>query len=123
MNCERRNHGAIDGVLAVVRQNWCLWRVRVRAVRGRAFARGLLEYLPIETNSDDFVFDNQILAQVIALGYPIGEVTVWQGIFPRHRQSIFAGAFTTAWDVSPPGRASPSHVGDVLISSWGQRGQ
>jgi glycosyltransferase involved in cell wall biosynthesis len=41
----------------------------------RAFARSLLERLPIEKNSDDFVFDNQILAQVIALGCPIGELT------------------------------------------------
>jgi glycosyltransferase involved in cell wall biosynthesis len=41
----------------------------------RAFARSLLERLPLEKNSDDFVFDNQILAQVIWLGCPIGEVT------------------------------------------------
>jgi len=41
----------------------------------RAFARSLLERLPIERNSDDFVFDNQILAQVLWLGYRIGEVT------------------------------------------------
>src|SRR6266550_2136701 len=41
----------------------------------RAFSRSLLEKLPIEKNSDDFVFDNQILAQVITLGVPIGEVT------------------------------------------------
>jgi glycosyltransferase involved in cell wall biosynthesis len=41
----------------------------------RAFARSLLERLPLEENSDDFVFDNQILAQVIWLGCPIGEVT------------------------------------------------
>jgi glycosyltransferase involved in cell wall biosynthesis len=41
----------------------------------RAFARNLLERLPIEKFSDDFVFDNQILAQVITLGVPIGEVT------------------------------------------------
>jgi glycosyltransferase involved in cell wall biosynthesis len=41
----------------------------------RAFARSLLERLPIERNSDDFVFDNQILAQVLWLGCPIGEVT------------------------------------------------
>lgn len=41
----------------------------------RAFARSLLERLPIEKFSDDFVFDNQILAQVIILGVPIGEVT------------------------------------------------
>ena len=32
----------------------------------RAFARSLLERLPLEANSDDFVFDNQILAQVIS---------------------------------------------------------
>jgi hypothetical protein len=41
----------------------------------RAFARSLLEKLPIERNSDDFVFDNQILAQVLWLGHRIGEVT------------------------------------------------
>ncbi len=41
----------------------------------RAFSRHLLERLPIEKNSDDFVFDNQILAQIIALGVSIGEVT------------------------------------------------
>lgn len=41
----------------------------------RAFARDLLEKLPTEKNSDDFVFDNQILAQIISLGVPIGEVT------------------------------------------------
>jgi hypothetical protein len=41
----------------------------------RAFARGLLERLPLEKNSDDFVFDNQVLAQVISLGCAIGEVT------------------------------------------------
>ena len=41
----------------------------------RAFARSLLERLPLETNSDDFVFDNQVLAQIIALGCAIGEVT------------------------------------------------
>lgn len=41
----------------------------------RAFSRRLLERLPLDANSDDFVFDNQILVQVIALGYAIGEVT------------------------------------------------
>ena len=41
----------------------------------RAFARNLLERLPLEKNSDDFVFDNQMLAQIIWLGHPIGEIT------------------------------------------------
>lgn len=41
----------------------------------RAFSRALLEALPLEENSDDFVFDNQMLAQILWAGYTIGEVT------------------------------------------------
>jgi glycosyltransferase involved in cell wall biosynthesis len=41
----------------------------------RAFSRELLERLPLEENSDDFVFDNQMLAQVLWQGYQIAEIT------------------------------------------------
>lgn len=41
----------------------------------RAFSRELLEKIPFENNSDDFVFDNQMLCQIIYGGYDIGEVT------------------------------------------------
>jgi glycosyltransferase involved in cell wall biosynthesis len=41
----------------------------------RAFSREILERLPLEANSNDFVFDNQMLAQIIWFGYRIGEVT------------------------------------------------
>jgi glycosyltransferase involved in cell wall biosynthesis len=41
----------------------------------RAFSRGLLERLPLAENSDDFVFDNEILAETAWLGYTIGEVS------------------------------------------------
>ena len=41
----------------------------------RAFSREILELLPLEMNSDDFVFDNQMLAQIIYAGYDIGEIT------------------------------------------------
>src|SRR5213079_2085 len=41
----------------------------------RAFARKLLERVTIEKNSDDFVFDNQMLGQIIWLDFKIGEVT------------------------------------------------
>src|SRR5438093_2050361 len=41
----------------------------------RAFSRQLLERLPLEENSNDFVFDNQILAQILWLGCTIGEVS------------------------------------------------
>ncbi len=41
----------------------------------RAFSRELLLRLPLERNSDDFVFDNQILAQILWLGGQIAEVS------------------------------------------------
>jgi glycosyltransferase involved in cell wall biosynthesis len=41
----------------------------------RAFSRQLLEKLPIEHNSDDFVFDNEMLAQILWYGYTIAEVS------------------------------------------------
>jgi glycosyltransferase involved in cell wall biosynthesis len=41
----------------------------------RAFSRRLLEALPWERNSDDFVFDNQILVQALWYGFQIGELT------------------------------------------------
>jgi glycosyltransferase involved in cell wall biosynthesis len=41
----------------------------------RAFTREVLEALPLLENSDDFVFDNQMLAQIIHAGFSIGEVS------------------------------------------------
>ena len=41
----------------------------------RAFARTVLENLPLEENSDDFLFDNEILAQGIYFNHRIGEVS------------------------------------------------
>jgi glycosyltransferase involved in cell wall biosynthesis len=41
----------------------------------RAFSRELLLSLPLEHNSDDFVFDNQMLTQIIWFGYTVAEVS------------------------------------------------
>jgi len=41
----------------------------------RAFSRKVLESLPLEENSDDFLFDNQVLAQIIYFGFRIGEIS------------------------------------------------
>ena len=49
----------------------------------RAFSRHLLERLPLERNSDDFVFDNQMLAQVLWLGYTVAEVSCPTRYFPE----------------------------------------
>jgi glycosyltransferase involved in cell wall biosynthesis len=41
----------------------------------RAFSRELLEKLPLLENSDDFVFDNQMIAQAVMFGFRIGEIS------------------------------------------------
>jgi glycosyltransferase involved in cell wall biosynthesis len=82
----------------------------------RAFTRRLLERLPIDSNSDDFVFDNQILAQIIWLGCQIGEVTCPAKYLPEASSINFGrsvrygfGCVLTAlrfrfarWGLAPP---------------------
>ena len=41
----------------------------------RAFSRQVLESLPLDENTDDFVFDNEMLAQIIFFGFRIGEIS------------------------------------------------
>jgi len=41
----------------------------------RAFSKEVLEKIPYHNNSDDFVFDNEMLSQIIYAGYDIGEIT------------------------------------------------
>ena len=41
----------------------------------RAFSKELLETLPLLENSDDFVFDNQMIAQAVMFGFQIGEIS------------------------------------------------
>ncbi|MCX7980383.1 MAG: glycosyltransferase family 2 protein [Bacteroidia bacterium] len=49
----------------------------------RAYSRAVLEMLPWEHNSDDFVFDNEFLSQVIYAGFPIGEISCPTRYFPE----------------------------------------
>lgn len=57
-------------------QNLLMWQRLSEYHTGyRAFSRDVLETLPLLSNSDDFVFDNEMLAQVMAHGYRIGEVS------------------------------------------------
>ncbi len=49
----------------------------------RAFTRELLMSLPLARNSDDFVFDNEVLAQILWLGHPIGEISCPTKYFPE----------------------------------------
>lgn len=49
----------------------------------RAFSREILQNLPLAENSDDFVFDNEMLGQIAYAGYTIGEVTCPTKYFPE----------------------------------------
>lgn len=41
----------------------------------RAFSRKVLETIPLEENSDDFVFDNEMITQAVYFGFKIGEIS------------------------------------------------
>jgi len=49
----------------------------------RAFSRRILETINFQANSDDFVFDNQMLAQILWHGFTIGEVSCPTKYFPE----------------------------------------
>jgi len=49
----------------------------------RAWSRSVLEGLPLLTCSDDFVFDNQMLAQAVFFGFRIGEISCPTRYFPE----------------------------------------
>jgi hypothetical protein len=42
----------------------------------RVYRRAVLEYLPFERNSDDFVFDTQFLVQAVRCGFRLGDIPV-----------------------------------------------
>jgi glycosyltransferase involved in cell wall biosynthesis len=49
----------------------------------RAYAREVLEALPLDENSDDFVFDNEVLVQCIIGGFRLGEISCPTRYFPE----------------------------------------
>jgi glycosyltransferase involved in cell wall biosynthesis len=71
----------------------------------RAFSREILTALPLDRNSDDFVFDNQMLAQAVLYGARIGEISCPTLYFPEassinlRRSTIYGfGVLKTAFD-------------------------
>jgi hypothetical protein len=67
----------------------------------RAYSRKLLTTIPFVLNSDDFVFDSEVLAQTTAFGFKIGEVAVPTRYFPEassvnFKRSVVYG-LTTVW--------------------------
>jgi glycosyltransferase involved in cell wall biosynthesis len=60
----------------------------------RAFSREILETLDLTNNSDDFVFDNQMLAQILWHGFTIGEVSCPTKYFPEASSINFRRSLT-----------------------------
>jgi glycosyltransferase involved in cell wall biosynthesis len=65
----------------------------------RAYSRRLLTTIPFLLNSDDFVFDSEVIAQTVAFGFPITEVPVPTRYFPEassvnFRRSVIYGLST-----------------------------
>ncbi|MBI5252209.1 MAG: glycosyltransferase family 2 protein [Desulfomonile tiedjei] len=62
----------------------------------RAFSRRVLEELPLNENSDDFMFDNEMLAQAIYFDFSVGEISCPTRYFPEassinFRRSVIYG--------------------------------
>lgn len=65
----------------------------------RAYSRKLLSTIPFLLNSDDFVFDSEVIAQSVAFGFKIAEVPVPTRYFPEassvnFRRSVIYGLAT-----------------------------
>jgi glycosyltransferase involved in cell wall biosynthesis len=60
----------------------------------RAFSRHVLETLPLLENSDDFVFDNQMLTQCLYFGFRVGEVSCPTRYFPEASSINFRRSLT-----------------------------
>jgi len=58
----------------------------------RAFSRELLEKVPFERNSDNFIFDNQMIVQILWLGYTVAEVSCPTKYFAEASSINFSGS-------------------------------
>jgi glycosyltransferase involved in cell wall biosynthesis len=58
----------------------------------RAFSKSVLEAVNFRMNSDDFVFDQEIVAQVVATGYRIAEIPVPVRYFPEASSASFGAS-------------------------------
>jgi glycosyltransferase involved in cell wall biosynthesis len=91
----------------------------------RAFSRPVLEKLPLLENSDDFVFDNQMLAQTMFFGFEIGEISCPTAYFPEASSINFQrsvtyglGCLRTAWQLYAQRRGFASFL---IFSDTGRR--
>jgi glycosyltransferase involved in cell wall biosynthesis len=78
----------------------------------RAYSRHVLETLPLEQNSDDFVFDNEVIVQAMAAGFRIGEVSCPARYFPEASSISFRRAVRYGFGVLRAGM-------EYRLACWG----
>jgi len=100
----------------------------------RAFSRKVLETLPLLANSDDFVFDNQMLSQAVAFDFRIGEISCPTRYFPEassisFRRSIVYGLGVVRtsfeyrlwrWGLTRPCRYTPSPTARLVREDYAE---
>ncbi len=90
----------------------------------RAFSRELLETLPLLENSDDFVFDNQIIAQAVMFGFRIGEISCPTKYFKEASSINFKRSVKYGVGVLATTVAFAAHkVGIVRLRRFGASGR
>jgi len=81
-------------------QNILLWEHLTEYHTGyRVYSREVLERIPFLKNSDGFVFDNQILAQIFYAGFRVGEVSCPTKYFPEASSISFRNSLRYGWGV------------------------
>jgi glycosyltransferase involved in cell wall biosynthesis len=84
----------------------------------RAFRREVLERLPLEENSDDFVFDNQVLVQALAAGFRIGEISCPTRYFAEASSISFARSVRYGFGVLACGVAGLLHRAGLFTARF-----
>lgn len=70
-------------VLTLIQNVLCRAKLSEYHTGFRAYSRKLLEVIPFEQNSEDFVFDNQVIAQALYFEFPVGEISCPTRYFPE----------------------------------------
>lgn len=79
-------------------ENLLLWQHISEYHTGyRAFSRRVLETIPFLNNSDGFIFDNEILAQIFYAGFRVGEISCPTKYFPEASSINFQNSMNYGW--------------------------
>jgi len=90
----------------------------------RAFSRELLLTLPLLENSDDFVFDNQMVAQAVMFGFRIGEISCPTKYFPEASSINFWRSVTYGMGVLATTAGFVAHrLGIARLARYGAKGR